>query len=59
VISSIWRKASISVGCEGGFGGKAISGDRSALVSGKSSECPGLAQALRILRDDDGLVVKH
>jgi hypothetical protein len=32
---------------------------RSALVPGKRSEYPGLSQALRILRDDDGLGVKH
>jgi hypothetical protein len=50
VISSIWWKPSIAAGCEGGFGGKASGGDRSALVPVKSSECPGLAEALEVLR---------
>jgi hypothetical protein len=37
VIPSIWRKASIAAGCGGGFDGKDVGGDRSALVPVKSS----------------------
>jgi hypothetical protein len=47
------------LGAKGALGARVTYHHRSALVPGKRSESPGFSQALGILRDDDGLGVKH